>query len=401
MFETIVAAPPDPILGLTEAFKKDKNAKKVNLGVGVYKDAAGQTPILNSVKSAEERLLKSENTKNYLPIDGQPEFDRATVELLFGAGHPVLAAQRTVTAQAPGGTGALRVAADFVFSTLGKRTVWLSDPTWPNHPQVFNAAGLPTAAYPYFDKQTNGVAFEAMLNALRAVPEGDVVVLHGCCHNPTGVDLQPQQWQALGAVLAERKLLPLVDFAYQGFANGLEEDGAGLHQLVQHCDSMLVASSYSKNFGLYNERVGALTLVAPDDKQAEAALSHIKRVARANYSNPPAHGGAIVATVLNDTQLRRQWEAEVAEMRDRINTMRHLFVETLQDKGVDRDFSFIARQRGMFSFSGLNADQVKALRERFGIYIVGSGRISVAGMTEHNMDYLCSAIAEVLADDKA
>ena len=401
MFETIVAAPPDPILGLTEAFKKDKNASKVNLGVGVYKDAAGQTPILNSVKSAEERLLKSENTKNYLPIDGQPEFDRATVELLFGAGHPVLAAQRTVTAQAPGGTGALRVAADFVFSTLGKRTVWLSDPTWPNHPQVFNAAGLPTASYPYFDKQTNGVAFEAMLNALRAAPEGDVVVVHGCCHNPTGVDLQPQQWRALGEVLAERKLLPLVDFAYQGFANGLEEDAAGLHQLVQHCDSMLVASSYSKNFGLYNERVGALTLVAPDEKQAEAALSHIKRVARANYSNPPAHGGAIVATVLNDPQLRTQWEAEVAEMRDRINTMRHLFVETLQEKGVDRDFSFIARQHGMFSFSGLNTDQVKALRERFGIYIVGSGRISVAGMTEDNMDYLCSAIAEVLADDKA
>ncbi len=401
MFETIVAAPPDPILGLTEAFKKDKNASKVNLGVGVYKDAAGQTPILNSVKSAEERLLKSENTKNYLPIDGQPEFDRATVELLFGAGHPVLAAQRTVTAQAPGGTGALRVAADFVFSTLGKRTVWLSDPTWPNHPQVFNAAGLPTASYPYFDKQTNGVAFEAMLNALRAAPEGDVVVVHGCCHNPTGVDLQPQQWRALGEVLAERKLLPLVEFAYQGFANGLEEDAAGLHQLVQQCDSMLVASSYSKNFGLYNERVGALTLVAPDEKQAEAALSHIKRVARANYSNPPAHGGAIVATVLNDPQLRTQWEAEVAEMRDRINTMRHLFVETLQEKGVDRDFSFIARQHGMFSFSGLNADQVKALRERFGIYIVGSGRISVAGMTEDNMDYLCSAIAEVLADDKA
>ena len=401
MFETIVAAPPDPILGLTEAFKKDKNASKVNLGVGVYKDAAGQTPILNSVKSAEERLLKSENTKNYLPIDGQPEFDRATVELLFGPGHEVLAAQRTVTAQAPGGTGALRVAADFVYSTLGKRTVWLSDPTWPNHPQVFNAAGLPTASYPYFDKQTNGVAFEAMLNALRAAPEGDVVVVHGCCHNPTGVDLQPQQWQALGKVLAERKLLPLVDFAYQGFANGLEEDAGGLHQLVQHCDSMLVASSYSKNFGLYNERVGALTLVAPDDKQAEAALSHIKRVARANYSNPPAHGGAIVAAVLNDPQLRRQWEAEVAEMRDRINTMRHLFVETLQEKGVDRDFSFIARQHGMFSFSGLNTDQVKALRERFGIYIVGSGRISVAGMTADNMDYLCSAIAEVLADDKA
>jgi aspartate/tyrosine/aromatic aminotransferase len=401
MFETIAPAPPDAILGLTEAFKKDKNPRKVNLGVGVYKDAGGQTPILGSVKAAEERLLRTENTKNYLPIDGQPEFDRATVELLFGADHQALSEQRTVTAQAPGGTGALRVAADFVFSTLGKRTVWLSDPTWPNHPQVFQAAGLATATYPYFDKQSNGVAFSALLEALQVAPAGDVVVLHGCCHNPTGVDLQPEQWQAIGEVLAARNLLPLVDFAYQGFANGLEEDAAGLHVLAQQCDNMLVASSYSKNFGLYNERVGALTLVAADSSQAEAALSHIKRVARANYSNPPAHGGAIVATVLNDEALRSQWVEEVADMRERINTMRHLFVETLQEKGVERDFSFIARQRGMFSFSGLNADQVKALRERYAIYIVGSGRISVAGMTEENMDYLCSAIAEVLADNKA
>ena len=399
MFATIVAAPPDPILGLTEAFKKDNNPDKVNLGVGVYKDARGQTPILASVKSAEERLLASENTKNYLPIDGQPEFDRATVELLFGADHAAIAAGRTVTAQAPGGTGALRVAADFIASTLGKRTVWLSDPTWPNHPQVFNAAGLPTAVYPYFDKGSNGVAFDALLTALADAPEGDVVVLHGCCHNPTGVDLGPEQWRALGEVLAARNLLPLVDFAYQGFANGLAEDAAGLHILAERCDSLLVASSYSKNFGLYNERVGALTLVAPNEAQAATALSHIKRVARANYSNPPAHGGAIVAAVLNDPALRARWEAEVAEMRQRINTMRHLFVETLQEKGVKRDFSFIAHQRGMFSFSGLTPAQVKELRDRFAIYIVGSGRISVAGMTDANMDYLCSAIADVLAEE--
>jgi aspartate/tyrosine/aromatic aminotransferase len=400
MFETIVAAPPDPILGLTEAFKKDKNPQKVNLGVGVYKDASGQTPVLRSVKTAEERMLRSEKTKNYLPIDGQPEFDRATVELLLGADHPALQAQRTVTAQAPGGTGALRVAADFVASTLGKRTVWLSDPTWPNHPQVFGAAGLPTAGYTYFDKATNGVNFDGMLSALQAIPEGDVVVLHGCCHNPTGGDLLPEQWKLVGTVLAERKVLPLVDFAYQGFANGLRDDAAGLDVLSATCDSLLVASSFSKNFGLYNERVGALTLVAANAEQAETALTHIKRVARANYSNPPAHGGAIVATVLTDPELRRQWEGEVAEMRERINTMRHLFVETLQDKGVERDFSFIARQRGMFSFSGLNPEQVKALRDRYAIYIVGSGRISVAGMTDANMDYLCTAIAEVLADAK-
>jgi aspartate/tyrosine/aromatic aminotransferase len=396
MFDTIVAAPPDPILGLTEAFKKDPNPKKVNLGVGVYKDAKGQTPVLASVKTAEERILRTENTKNYLPIDGQPEFDRATQELLFGTEHPALTQQRAVTAQAPGGTGALRVAADFIASTLGKRTVWLSDPTWPNHPGVFNAAGLTVANYPYFDKATNGVNVDGMLEGLRSAAAGDVVVLHGCCHNPTGVDLEPAQWQAVGQVLAERKLLPLVDFAYQGFAVGLEEDAASLHALAEACDSMLVASSYSKNFGLYNERVGALTLIAPDQGQADTALSHIKRVARSNYSNPPAHGAAAVAAVLADPQLRSQWEQEVAGMRDRINGMRHLFVETLQEKGVDRDFSFIARQRGMFSFSGLNGDQVKALRDRYAIYIVGSGRISVAGMTESNMDYLCSAIADVL-----
>lgn len=396
MFETITAAPPDPILGLTEAFKKDPNPNKVNLGVGVYKDAGGQTPVLPSVKAAEERILQSEKTKNYLPIDGHPEFDRATQELLFGKGHPVLAAQRAVTAQAPGGTGALRVAADFIASTLGKRTVWLSDPTWPNHPGVFGAAGLATASYPYFHKPTNGVDFDAMLEALAAAAPGDVVVLHGCCHNPTGVDLEPAQWEAVGKVMAERKLLPLVDFAYQGFAMGLAEDAAGLHILAEQCDSLLVASSYSKNFGLYNERVGALTLVAPDAVQAETTLSHIKRVARANYSNPPAHGAAAVAAVLADPHLRAQWENEVAGMRDRINGMRHLFVETLHEKGVDRDFSFIARQRGMFSFSGLSPEQVKALRERYAIYIVGSGRISVAGMTESNMDYLCTAIAEVL-----
>jgi aspartate/tyrosine/aromatic aminotransferase len=396
MFDTIVAAPPDPILGLTEAFKKDPNPKKVNLGVGVYKDAKGQTPVLASVKTAEERILRTENTKNYLPIDGQPEFDRATQELLFGQGHAVLAEHRAVTAQAPGGTGALRVAADFVASTLGKRTVWLSDPTWPNHPGVFNAAGLAVANYPYFDKATNSVNVDGMLDALRSAAAGDVVVLHGCCHNPTGVDLELAQWQAVGQVLADRKLLPLVDFAYQGFAMGLEEDAAGLHALADACDSMLVASSYSKNFGLYNERVGALTLIAPDQGQADTALSHIKRVARSNYSNPPAHGAAAVAAVLGDPQLRSQWEQEVAAMRDRINGMRHLFVETLHEKGVDRDFTFIARQRGMFSFSGLNGDQVKALRDRYAIYIVGSGRISVAGMTEDNMDYLCSAIADVL-----
>lgn len=396
MFYSLTPAPPDPILGLTEAFKKDPNPNKINLGVGVYKDAQGRTPVLASVKRAEERLLAAEQTKNYLPIEGDPAFGDATQALLFGKDHGVVRDRRAVTVQAPGGTGALRVAADFIASTLDAKTVWLSDPTWPNHPNVFQAAKLKTATYPYFDKPTNGVDFDGMMAALHQIPVGDVVVLHGCCHNPTGVDLTPAQWEAVTEVLARRNLLPLVDFAYQGFADGLQEDARGLHILARHCPDLLIASSYSKNFGLYNERVGALTLVAGSPAAAETALSHIKRVVRANYSNPPAHGAAIVATVLNDEELKRLWEDEVRQMRDRINTMRHLFVETLQEKGVTQDFSFIARQRGMFSFSGLTPEQVKALRERYSIYAVSSGRISVAGMTEENMDYLCSAIAAVL-----
>jgi aspartate/tyrosine/aromatic aminotransferase len=398
MFEKFTPAPPDAILGLTEAFKKDPNPAKINLGVGVFKDEQGRTPVLQSVKRAEERLLKNEGTKNYLAIDGAPEYAAAVQELLFGKGHEVLTSQRAVTAQAPGGTGALRVAADFIARLLPGARIWLSEPTWPNHPNVFRAAGLEVASYPYFDPALNGVNFDAMLAAIHKIPAGDVVVLHCCCHNPTGSDLTVAQWQRISEVVGERKLLPLLDFAYQGFADGLREDAAGLLAMTQPGRELLVASSFSKNFGLYNERVGALTLIAGDEKAAQTALTHIKQAIRANFSNPPAHGALIVTTVLTDPELRSQWEQEVNAMRDRINTMRHLFVETLNEKGVQRDFSFIARQRGMFSFSGLNADQVKALREQYGIYIVGGGRINVAGMTEENMDYLCSAIADVLRD---
>ena len=396
MFEKFTPAPPDAILGLTETFKQDPNPNKINLGVGIYKDAQGRTPILKSVKQAEERLLKNENTKNYLGIDGLPEYNSAVQTLLLGAGHEVLQSQRAVTAQAPGGTGALRVAADFIARLLPGARVWLSDPTWPNHPNVFKAAGIQIGSYPYFDDRRNRVNFEAMLNAFRNIPTGDVVLLHGCCHNPTGSDLSVAQWQQIADLVTERKLLPLIDFAYQGFADGLQEDAGGLLAMARPGCELLVASSFSKNFGLYNERVGALTLVAADKNAAQTALSHIKQAIRANFSNPPAHGALIVSTVLNDPTLRAQWEGEVTEMRERINTMRHLFVETLNEKGVDRDFSFIARQRGMFSFSGLNNEQVKALREKHAVYIVGGGRISVAGMTEGNMDYLCNAIADVL-----
>lgn len=396
MFETIEMAPADAILGLTEAFKADPNPKKINLGVGVYKDASGKTPVLRAVKMAEERILSGESTKSYLPIDGSPVYATAAQVLLFGADHEIIASKRAATAQTPGGTGALRVAGDFIARKFPNATVWLSDPTWPNHPNVFKASGLKVTTYPYFDKAANGVAFDAMLAALVQVPAGDVVVLHGACHNPTGVDLTSAQWAQVAAMLAKTGALPLIDFAYQGFAVGLEEDAVGVRTIAQAMPEFMVASSFSKNFGLYNERVGALTVVAGDADAAERARSHVKIVVRVNYSNPPAHGGAIVSAVLNDPELRAVWEAELTEMRDRINTMRHLFVETLDEKGVEQDFSFIARQRGMFSFSGLTPAHVKALAETYSIYAVGSGRINVAGLTEGNMDYLCSAIADVL-----
>ncbi len=396
MFEKLTPAPPDSILGLTDAFKQDSNPRKVNLGVGVYKDSQGNTPILRTVGFAEERLLASEKSKTYLPIDGSPAFKRATQVLLFGPTHEIVANKRAATAQAPGGTGALRVAADFIAATMPGAAVWVSNPTWPNHPGVFRAAGLQVHTYPYFDTATNRVDFAAMTAALRSIPAGDVLVLHGCCHNPTGVDLAPEQWQDVAAIAAECGLMPLIDFAYQGFAEGLEEDAAGVRAMCAKNSDLLIANSYSKNFGLYNERVGALTVVAADESAAQAALSHIKLAVRTNYSNPPAHGGAIVSLILNDPELRGRWEQEVTEMRERINTMRHLFVETLNEKGVEQDFDFIARQRGMFSFSGLTPQQVKRLRDEYAIYAVGSGRINVAGLTAANMDYLCEAIANVL-----
>lgn len=396
MFETISAAPEDSILGLTEAFKKDPNPKKVNLGVGVYKDGDGQTPVLSTVKEAEERLLQSEATKSYLPIDGLEAYATLCQEIVFGSEHSILRSGRAATVQTPGGTGALRVAADFVRRIFPQATVWLSDPTWPNHPNVFGSAALRVQSYPYFEAESNGVAFDRMLTALENIPAGDVLLLHGCCHNPTGADLSLQQWQAVAALCAERGILPLLDFAYQGFGDGLDEDATGVRTVADHCDEFLVATSYSKNFGLYNERVGAMTLVASNSEAAEAAHSHLKICVRTNYSNPPAHGGQIVAEILGDSELRKRWEVELAEMRNRINDMRHLFVETLDEQGAGRDYSFIARQRGMFSYSGLTPHQVQALRERHSVYIVGSGRINVAGMTEANMVYLCEAILSVL-----
>lgn len=396
MFEKVVAAPADPILGLTEEFKKDPRAEKINLGVGIYKTEQGETPVLATVKKVEAALVETEKTKSYLTIEGTAEYALAVQKLLFGADAELINAQRAKTAQAPGGTGALRVAGEFIKRQLGDVKIWISNPTWANHHGVFRAAGLETVEYAYYNPETKDKDFAAMLADLEKASAGDVVLLHGCCHNPTGIDPTAQEWEALAKLVADKGLLPLFDFAYQGFAKGVEEDAQGLRTFAKFNKEILVASSFSKNFGLYNERVGAFTLVAESQEIAETAFSQVKAIIRSIYSNPPAHGSAVVTHILNDAALRAEWEAEVAEMRDRIQEMRELFVATLKEEGVAADFSFIERQNGMFSFSGLNKDQVARLKEEFAIYIVGSGRISVAGMTKSNMGPLCKAIAAVL-----
>lgn len=398
MFEALDMAPADPILGLNAAFAQDPNPNKINLGVGVYKDAEGNTPIFASAKTAEERLLANEDTKNYLDIEGDGAYNAAVQTLLWGEDHEIITSGRAATAQAPGGTGALRVAGDFIHQHFPRATLWLSDPTWANHSKIFASAEVPIKTYRYYDAASHGLDFDALLEDLGQIPAGDVVLLHGCCHNPTGVDPTPAQWEQIADVVANRGVIPLVDFAYYGLGSGFVEDAAGLRALSRLGCELFVASSFSKNFGLYRERTGALTLVAVDADAAEKAMSHIKICIRTNYSNPPSHGAQAVVSVLNDPELRTQWDDEVKAMRDRINGMRTLFVDTLEHQGVRRDFSFIARQRGMFSFSGLTPEQVDALRERFAIYVVGSGRINVAGVTEHNVGKLCEAIAEVLKD---
>ncbi|MFB3853550.1 MAG: amino acid aminotransferase [Vicinamibacterales bacterium] len=396
MFDRIEKAPPDPILGLEEAFKSDPNPAKINLGVGVYKDERGITPVFRAVKRAEASILESEFTKTYLGIAGAPEYGAAVQALLLGPDHPVVAARRAVTAHCPGGTGSLRVAADFIKKANPAARVWISQPTWPNHRGVMTAAGLPVEAYPYFDPASNGVAFADMVNALSKAAAGDVVVLHGSCHNPTGADPSPEQWLRLADMMAERGLLPLVDFAYQGFGAGLDEDALGLRTICSRVSEVVIASSYSKNFGLYNERVGALTLIAGTEAAADAVLSQVKTVIRVIYSNPPAHGAKIVTTILGSAELRADWEAELAATRCRIRDMRRRFVAELAACGASRDFSFIERQNGMFSFTGLTKEQVRILRERHSIYMVDSGRINVAGLTPGNVKAVCGAIAEVI-----
>ena len=396
MFEKVQIAPPDPILGLTEMFKADPNPDKINLSVGVYQDSSGKTPVLDTVKEAEKRILEQEKSKGYLPMTGEPVYCAQVQELLFGEGHEIITAKRAATAQCPGGTGALRVAGDYLHTLHPGAKIWLSNPTWANHNTIFAAAGLTCEKYDYRDPVTNGLDFDAMCASIKTIPKGDVILLHGCCHNPTGIDPTPEQWAQIGVLLAEQGVLPLVDFAYQGLAAGIEQDRAGLLELTKKVKQMLICSSFSKNFGLYRERTGALTVVADSADQAATVMSQVKLRIRYNYSNPPSHGGQIVATVLSDKELKARWIEEVADIRNRINEMRHLLVKTLKEKGLKEDFSPIIEQAGMFSVTRLTKEQVTQLREKYSIYIVDSGRINVAGLTRDNMDRLCEALKSVL-----
>lgn len=396
LFDSVVAAPADPILGLTDAFKADSRSDKINLGVGVFVDQDGATPVLASVRQAEERLVRETVTKSYLPIIGSPAYTRLTQELAFGDSLAASLADCIVTAHTPGGTGALRIAADFIAHNLGKPAVWISTPTWANHGAIFAAAGLTVQGYPYFEAARNGINFETMRDALRRIPAGDVVLLHACCHNPTGADLSPKQWQEVVAIAQERSWIPLLDFAYQGFGDGLDSDAIGVRQCAEAGVPCFVAHSFSKNFGLYQERVGALHIRTESKNAAERVASQVKVVIRTNYSNPPAHGGAVVATILGDAELRTLWMNEVEGMRRRINGVREVFVAALAAEGVRRDFGFLRQQRGMFSFTGLTTEQVRVLRERHAIYMVDSGRINVAGITTSNLPRLVAAIKAVI-----
>jgi len=395
-FTNLDPAPPDAILGLTEAFKRDPRPEKINLGVGVFMDDSGQTPVLTSVRRAEERLLAEEDSKSYLPIAGSPGYATGVQELLFGGEHPLLEQGRAGTVQTPGGTGGLRVGMDFLQKLNPEASLWMSSPTWANHKGVAAAAGFAVKEYPYYDAQTMSLDFDAMKNALRSVPSGDVVLLHVCCHNPTGVDPTPEQWQEIADLAEAGGWFPFFDFAYQGFGESLEDDRAPLLLFAERNLEFAVAGSFSKNFGLYGERTGSFTLVAESSAATEAALSHVKKTVRVLYSNPPRHGAALVEIILNDDSLRAEWEQELTGMRNHILDLRTRLVAGMKSRGVEGDFEKIARQRGMFSFSGLSESQVHLLRDNHAIYMVDSGRMNVAGIQGGSLERVCDALAAVL-----
>ena len=397
IFESVELAPRDPILGLTEAFQADTRSTKVNLTVGVYCDDSGRIPLLRAVREAERARVEAGLPRGYLPIEGLAAYDAAVQKLLFGPDSPLIAAGRLVTAQALGGTGALKIGADLLKRLNPQAGVLISDPSWENHRALFEHAGFKVSTYPYYDAPTRGLNFAGMCAALSAAPAGTVIALHACCHNPTGVDLTVDQWREVVRICKDRSLVPMLDIAYQGFGEGVDADAAAVQLFAAEDVPCFVASSFSKSFSLYGERVGALTIVTGSKDESTRVLSQLKRVIRTNYSNPPTHGGSIVAAVLGDPRLRALWEEELAEMRNRIKTMRSALVEGLKARGVAGDFSFVLRQNGMFSYSGLTSAQVDRLREEFGIYAVASGRVCVAALNSKNIDYVCDAFVKVLA----
>ncbi len=396
LFSAVEMAPRDPILGLNEQFAADTNPNKVNLGVGVYYDDAGKLPLLKCVQAAEAQIMGTPKARGYLPIDGIAAYDGAVKGLVFGSDSDVVTSDRVATIQAIGGTGGLKVGADFLRRMGTSKQVLISDPSWENHRALFTAAGFDVDTYPYYDAANRGINFDGMLARLNSAEAGTIVVLHACCHNPTGYDIDPIQWDQVVASVKARNLTAFLDMAYQGFGFGIQEDGAVIQKFVDAGLSFLVSTSFSKSFSLYGERVGALSVLCESKDEAAKVLSQLKIAIRTNYSNPPIHGGSVVATVLGTPELRAQWEQELAEMRDRIKVMRQTLVDGLKAAGVQADMSFITKQIGMFSYSGLTKDQMVRLRNEFGVYGTDTGRMCVAAMNSQNIDCICKAVAAVL-----
>ena len=387
----------DPILSLNEAFQKDPRPHKINLSIGIYFDDDGRIPVLASVREAEAQMLAAGGAKSYLPIEGDTAMRRAVQALLFGAGHPAIESGRIATLQTVGSSGGLKVGADFIKRWLPASPVWVSDPTWDNHRAMFEGAGIAVQAYPYYDAETGGLKFDAMCEALRKLPPKSIVLLHACCHNPTGVDLTAAQWDALIPVLRDGGLIPYLDLAYQGFGDGIDADAHAVRALASAGVSFFIANSFSKSMSVYGERCGALSVVCPDAAQAALVLGQLKFTVRRNYSSPPIFGGQIVARVLGDPELRALWEAEVAAMRERILAMRKQLHGVLAAKLPDRDFGYFLTQHGMFSYTGLSAAQVDRLRDEFAVYLVRSGRVCVAGLNTANVEPTAVAMAAVMA----
>ena len=396
LFESVELAPRDPILGLNEQYNADSRPGKVNLGVGVYYDDEGRIPLLKAVHKAEVARVDAAAPRGYLPIEGIKAYNSGAQRLLLGEGSPLLTSGRVLTAQALGGTGALKIGADFLKWLKPSAQVAISNPSWENHRALFERAGFPVNTYRYYDAATHGLDFQGMVDDFNQLPAGTIVILHACCHNPTGVDPTFEQWKQIARIVKERELVPFLDIAYQGFGDGLEEDASVVRHFADQDITMLVSSSFSKSFSLYGERVGALTLICSSSEESERVLSQLKRVIRTNYSNPPTHGGTIVSMVLNTPELFQLWTDELAGMRNRIRSMRSQLVEKLAAAGVDRNFDFVLQQRGMFSYSGLTKEQVDRLREEHGVYAVSSGRICVAALNSGNIDYVAKSVAAVL-----